>query len=105
MGNTRKMRRLLARMARIERMERGKVCKMAGRTHYNHQTWQNGRNVARYVPIERVASLQKAIEGYKLFVKLTEEYADEVIRRTRADSASAGQSRSARRQGERRKRR
>jgi hypothetical protein len=99
------MRRLLERMARIARMERGTICKMTGRAHYNHQTWQNGRNVARYVPIERVASLQEAIEGYKLFVKLTEEYADEVIRRTRAISASAPQSRPAHRQRERRKRR
>jgi hypothetical protein len=49
--------------------------------------------------------LQEAIEGYKLFVKLTEEYADEVIRRTRADSASAGRSRTALTQPERRKRR
>jgi hypothetical protein len=92
-------------MARIVRMERGTICRMTGRAHYNHQTWQKGRNVARYVPLKRVASLQKAIEGYKLFVKLTEEYADEVIRRTRADSASAGTSRPAHRLTRRRKRR
>jgi hypothetical protein len=42
---------------------------MAGRPHYNHQTWQNGRNVVRYVPAE------------------AEEYADEIIRRTRQEHA------------------
>ena len=74
-------------MAAIERMERGKVCPMAGRPHYNHQTWQDGRNVVRYVSAEEVASLQKAIDGYNLFRRLAEEYADEVILRTREERA------------------
>ena len=98
------MRGLLERMARIGRMERGKVCKMAGRTHYNHQTWRSGRNVVRYVPAERVASLQEAIKGYKLFTKLAEQYAGEVIRQTRAESALTGKRPKAHKQAERRKR-
>jgi hypothetical protein len=104
MKKTRKMRRLLERMARIERMERGKVCKMAARAHYNHQTWQSGRNVVRYVPAERVASLQEAIAGHKLFKKLAEAYADEVIRRTRAQTASAAKAPSTVIKAQRRKR-
>src|SRR6056297_828389 len=44
MKHTKKMQRLLERMAAIERMERGKVCQMGGRPHYNHQTWQDGKN-------------------------------------------------------------
>ncbi len=87
MKQTRKTQRLLERMAAIERMERGKVCPMAGRPHYNHQTWQDGRNVVRYVPAEEVASLQKAIDGYNLFRRLAEEYADEIIRHTRRERA------------------
>ena len=74
-------------MARIERMERGKVCQMTGRTQYNHQTWHDGRNVVRYVPADKAAALREATEGYKLFMKLAEEYANEIIRRTRAESA------------------
>jgi len=74
-------------MAAIEQMERGKVCPMTGRPHYNHQAWQDGRNIVRYVPAEEVASLQAAIDGYNLFRKLTEEYADEIIRRTRQERA------------------
>ena len=87
MKQTRKIQRLLERMAAIERMERGKVCAMAGRPHYNHQTWQGGRNVVRYVPVEEVASLQQAIDGYNSFCQLAEKYADEIIRRTRAERA------------------
>jgi predicted ArsR family transcriptional regulator len=87
MEPTRKMQRLLERMAAIGRMERGKICPMAGRPHYNHQTWREGRNVVRYVPAEEVASLQEAIDGYNLFCKLAEEYADEIIRRTRQERA------------------
>ena len=89
MGNTRKTRGLLERMARIERMERGKVCPMTGRAQYNHQTWQDGRNVVRYVPAYKAASLKEATEGYRLFMKLAEDYANEIIRRTRVESAQA----------------
>jgi hypothetical protein len=87
MEKTRKIRRLLERMAAIDRMERGKICAMAGRAHYNHQTWQDGRNVVRYVSDEDMAALQEAIDGYTLFRKLAEEYADEIIRLTRSERA------------------
>jgi hypothetical protein len=103
MRNTRKTHNLLERMAAIERMERGTICRMTGRTHYNHQTWQAGRNVVRYVPVAKLVFLQEAIEGYKLFRKLAEEYADEIIRRTRAESAAAAKSRAAHNKGGRKK--
>lgn len=64
-------------------MERGKICRMTGRAHYNHQTWQDGRNIVRYVPAEELADLQEAVDGYKLFTELTRQYADEMIRLTR----------------------
>ncbi len=83
MKTTKKMKQLLEQMAAIERMERGKVCQMSGRPHYNHQTWQDGRNVVRYVPKDEVAQLKKDIAGYQRFIKLAEQYADEVIRLTR----------------------
>jgi hypothetical protein len=80
---------LLKRIARIARMERGTLCRMAGRPHYNHQTWQDGRNVSRYVRSEDVAALQEAIEGYRQFRRLAEQYADAIIRRTRAERAQS----------------
>ncbi len=83
MKQTKKMERLLERMGAIERMERGKLCPMRGGTHYNHQTWRDGRNEVRYVPKDEVAELKKDIAGYQLFTKLAEQYADEVIRASR----------------------
>jgi len=85
MKHTPKMKRLLERMAAIERMERGKLCQMTGRSHYNHQTWRNGRNEVRYVSATEVEAVRKAIAGYQLFMKLAEQYADEVIRLTRRE--------------------
>ena len=85
MKHTKKMKRLLERMEAIERMERGKLCQMGGRPHYNHQTWRDGKNVVRYVPKGEVEELKKDIAGYQLFAKLTEQYADEVIRVSRRE--------------------
>lgn len=85
MKKTKKMQRLLKQMARIERMERGTLSRMGARPYHNHQTWQKGRNVVRYVPAHEVDFLKEAIEGYNLFMKLAQRYADEVIRQTRKE--------------------
>jgi hypothetical protein len=74
---------ILKRIARIQEMERGKLCPMGAGAYYNHQTWEKGRNVVRYVARGRVANLPKAINGYQQYLKLTKTYADEIIRRTR----------------------
>lgn len=88
MKQTKKMQRLLERMARIEAMERGKLCRM-GSGHYNHQVWQDGRNKVRYVPADQAEFVEKAIDGYELFMKLAGQYADEVIRQTRREQLRA----------------
>jgi hypothetical protein len=87
MKPTPKAAALLEEMGRIDRMERGKICQMKGREHFNHQTWQKGRNVVRYVPREEVDNLQAAIDGYARFTELAQHYADEIIRLTRQDHA------------------
>jgi ribosomal protein S17E len=89
MKQTKRMNELLARMAKIEYMERGKLCRMGERPHYNHQTWQDGRNVVRYVPTKETKFLENAIAGYNHFVKLAEQYADEVIKQTRRQRLKA----------------
>lgn len=81
-----KMKKLLERMAAIEQMERGKLSQMPGRPYYNLQVWRNGRNEVRYIPVKDVPETEKAIAGYKLYCKLAEQYADEVVRLTRRDS-------------------
>jgi hypothetical protein len=77
---------LLKQIAQIQVMERGKLCRMRGNpagAYYNHQTWENGRNVVRYVPRDQIGHLKKAIAGYQRYLKLTKAYAEMVVRRTR----------------------
>jgi len=74
---------ILKQIASIQEMERGKLCRMRAGAYYNHQSWENGRNVVRYVPHQHKANLQKAIAGYQLYLKLTKSYADKIIRHTR----------------------
>jgi len=74
---------LLQQIAQIQQMERGKLCPMQAGAYYNHQTWENGRNVVHYVARDRLASLQQAIMGYQLYLKLTQAYANQIINRTR----------------------
>ena len=72
-------------------MERGKLCILregpAG-PYYNHQTWENGKNVSRYVPRDQVPAFQEAIAGYEKFEKLTGEYSQIIIQQTRAELAT-----------------
>lgn len=81
---TNKAQALLKKIAQIQNMERGKICKLTGRSQFNHQTWQNGRNIVRYVRSDDVEQLQEGIDGYAQFTKLVEQYADEIIRLSRS---------------------
>jgi len=83
MKSTKKAEGILEKIALIQTMERGKVSRMKGRNHFNHQTWSGGRNEVRYVPARDLSDLQEAIDGYTQFMKLTQEYADEMIRLSR----------------------
>lgn len=84
MKQTKKMQKILDRMSRIETMERGKLCQM-GSGHFNHQTWQDGRNKVRYVPADQAVFVKKAIDGYTMFMKLAAQYVDEVEKQTRRE--------------------
>jgi hypothetical protein len=78
-------------IAQIQRMERGKLTVMregpAG-PYYKHQVWENGKNLSRYIPREQAAAVQQAIDGYQQFQELTEQYAQLVINKTRAELAA-----------------
>lgn len=79
--------KILQEMAAIQQMERGKLCRMRKAPsghYYNHQTWEKGRNVVRYVPRHQVQNLKNAIAGYQRFLKLSQAYADVIIQRTRS---------------------
>ena len=72
-------------------MERGKLCVLREGPHgpyFNHQTWENGKNISRYVPQDQVPALRQAIAGYEQFQNLTEQYAQLIIDQTRAELAN-----------------
>jgi len=82
---------LLQQIAQIQHMERGKLCVIRQGPqgpYYNHQTWENGRNVSRYVPQDQVAPLQQAIAGYAQFQNLVEQYIQLMVDKTRAELTS-----------------
>lgn len=53
--------------------------------YYNHQCYEKGRNVSRYIPGEQVADLKEAIEGYHRFQQLVEQYVELMVEKTRAE--------------------
>ena len=82
---------LLQQIARIEPLERGKLCVMRQGPqgpYYNHQTWENGHNVSRYVPQNQVPLLEKAIAGYERFESLVEQYVQMMEQKSRAERAA-----------------
>lgn len=71
-------------------MERGKLSvirESASGPFYKLQARENGKNATRYVPREQAAAVQEAIEGYQRFESLTEEYARQIIGKTRQEIA------------------
>lgn len=50
---------------------------------YKIQAREDGKNVTRYVPRDQVPATEQAIEGYKKFQALTEQYAELKIQETR----------------------
>src|SRR5216684_781051 len=82
---------ILQQIAQIPHMERGKLCILRegpDGPYFNHQTWENGKNVSRYVPQDQVPAMKKAIAGYEQFQSLTEEYAQMIIQKTRTELAT-----------------
>jgi hypothetical protein len=77
---------ILQQIAKIQTMERGKLSVIkespAG-PFYKIQAREQGKNVTRYVPRDQVDAIQEAIEGYQRFESLTQQYAQQVIDRTR----------------------
>ena len=79
---------LLQAIAQIQRMDRGTVNVLRqgpDGPYFNHQCYEKGKNVSRYVPKEQVAELKEAIEGYRSFQQLTEQYVQLVVERTRTE--------------------
>ena len=82
---------LFQQIAQIKRMERGKLTLMSEGPegpHYKLQAWENGKNVSRHIARDQAEAVQEALEGYRKFQDLTEQYAQTVIEQTRAELAA-----------------
>ena len=89
---------LLQQMAQIHQMERGKLCVLRQGPHgpyYNHQTWENGRNVSRYVPPDQLEAVQQAIAGYQQFQALVQQHVEQVVQSTRAQREAGSKKKTA----------
>jgi hypothetical protein len=87
-------------IAQIQHMERGTlnvIRQGPDGPYYNHQCYEEGKNVTRYVPSEQVSQIKEAIEGYHRFQELTQQYAQLVVEKTRAQR-EAGSKKKTRRQ-------
>jgi hypothetical protein len=84
---------ILNEMAQIQSMERGKICCMSRKKvqegkevvveYYNHQTWQDGQNVCRYVKADELQALKEAIAGRQRFEELADEFVEATVQMTR----------------------
>ena len=79
---------ILQELAHIQRLDRGTVSVIrqgpAG-PYYNHQCYEDGRNVSRYVPAEKVPELKAAIADYQRFQQLVQQYVELLVEKTRAE--------------------
>lgn len=99
MNHSTSLSAILQQIAQIASMERGKLSvikESASGPFYKLQAREKGKNVTRYVPREQIPAVQQALEGYKQFQALTEQYADEVITQTRAAIAAGSKKKTSR---------
>ncbi len=78
---------LLEQILQIQRMEHGSLSIIRqgpNGPYYSLNSWENGKNCCRYLPQDKVPEVQQAIEGYRQYQQLTQQYAQQVIEQTRA---------------------
>jgi hypothetical protein len=78
---------LLKQILQIQRMEHGSLSVIGqgpNGPYYNLNSWENGKNHCRYLPQDKVPEVQQAIEGYRTYQQLTQQYAQQIIEQTRA---------------------
>jgi hypothetical protein len=82
---------ILQQIAQIQRMDYGTVSVLRQGPrgpYYNHQCYEEGKNVSRYVPAEQVPQLKEAIEGYRRFQDLVKQYVQIQVEKTRVERAA-----------------
>ncbi len=79
---------VLQQIAQIRHLDRGtlSVIRQGPKgPYYNHQCYEDGRNVSRYVPAAQVVPLQEAQQNYRRFQQLIQQYVGLVVERSRAE--------------------
>jgi hypothetical protein len=79
---------LLQDIAQIQHLDRGTLSIIRQGPegpYYNHQCYENGRNVSRYVPAEQVAELKAALDGHRQVQTLMAQYVQLMVEKTRAE--------------------
>ena len=82
---------LLQEITQIQQLDRGTVSVLRQGPqgpYYNHQCYENGRNVSRYVPPDQVPDLKAAIDGYRRVQELMTQYVQLLVEKTRAERAA-----------------
>jgi len=90
---------LLRCLAQIQRLERGSVSVLRqgpNGPYYNHQCYEDGRNVSRYVPAEQVEELKAALAEHQRFQQLVQQYVQLLVERTRAERQAGSKKKSPR---------
>ena len=90
---------LLRDLAQIQRLERGSVSVLRqgpNGPYYNHQCYEDGRNVSRYVPAEQVEELKAALAEHQRFQQLVQQYVQLLVERTRAERQAGSKKKSPR---------
>ena len=78
---------ILQDISQIHRLERGTlniIREGPDGPYYNHQCYENGKNVSRYVPRDQVADIKEAIESHRRLQQLVDQYIEVMIQKTRS---------------------
>src|SRR3974377_1556152 len=78
---------LMEQILQIQRMEHGSLSVIRqgpNGPYYSLNSWEDGKNLCRYLPQDKVPEVKQAIEGYHQYQQLTEQYAQQIIEQTRA---------------------
>jgi hypothetical protein len=79
---------LIEQILQIQRMEHGSISVVRtgpSGPYYNLNSWEEGKNRCRYLPQDKVPAVRQAIADYHKFQALTQQYAQQVIEKTRAE--------------------
>jgi hypothetical protein len=81
---------LIEQILQIQQMEHGSLSVVGqgpNGPYFNLNSWENDKNCCRYVPQDKLPAVQQAIEGYHKYQQITEQYARQIVDKTRAELA------------------